>query len=224
MFEKEKTTRSEVLEKLDINEDILDLYEQELEIFSLKSDEKTSEFSEEDVQSLKILHQLRDSGLTSNEIKLLATFSDILKKADFEGIENVKELFKLSPIYRLKQTLKLSREEIKNLKAKLFEIEDALKREYEEKTKQFNRELEAKQKAIDTLDGKLSETLSQKSQIESQLAPIKAELESKQSAYDELGVKQKALETLENKLAEVLKEKSELETQLASIKEDLKTK
>ena len=46
-------------------------------------------FTKEDFESIDMFHKLRESGLTYNEIKLLSSFTEVLKNIDFEGQEKI---------------------------------------------------------------------------------------------------------------------------------------
>lgn len=186
----ENITRSDVLKKLNISEDTLTLYEQELEISS--TGEETKSFTEEDLRSLELMHRLRESGLTYNEVKLLSSFSEVIKNADFEGKDSIKNLLLLSPIYRLKQSLNLTKQELKNIRMKVAELEEALKKATENLPKDIQDikflkgELETKQKTVDMLDRKLSEVTRLKQQLELQLAGRLPQIQSKGKKAKEL--------------------------------------
>ena len=168
MLDQEKLTREEVLNKLNLTEDTLSLYEHELEL-ETDLDLNTSSlenFTQEDFESIQMFHKLRESGLTYNEIKLLSSFTEVLKNVDFEGQEKIKGLLSLSPVYRLKQSLNLARQELESIKSKASELEESLNREiqcrslpHSETVAVLQAELDAKQKTINNLDRKLSETL-----------------------------------------------------------------
>lgn len=186
MLEKEKLNREDVLKLLDIPEDRLTDYEMELEIIS--SDEDVAEnFTNEDVESIKVLHKLLESGMSKNEVKILASFSEILRNVDIEGSEGIKNLLALSPIYRLKQSLNITRQELSSLTSKALELENKLLREIEARAqvdKQnifLSAEIETKEKTLESLDKKLSETLLQKAHLESQLS-VQPNVESKTSS------------------------------------------
>lgn len=172
MSNQEKITREEVLKKLSLNEDTLSLYERELEIDQNPHLSNLENFTEEDFESIEMFHKLRESGLTYNEIKLLSSFTEILKNINFEGQEKIKGILSLSPVYRLKQSLNLARQELESIKIKASELEETLKREIESRTlppsetiTALHAELDAKQKTINNLDRKLSElTLSKNGQ------------------------------------------------------------
>lgn len=221
MLDQEKLTREEVLKELDIQEDILALYEHELEINAEPDSPTLKSFTSEDLQSIKIFHRLRESGLTYNEIKLLSSFSEILKNVDFEGKNEVRNLLKLSPVYRLKQSLNLSRQELNLVKSRLLELEDSLKKEIDNRASmekggspELKSELDIKQKTINSLDRKLSEILQQKVQLESELATYKdgktgkVQIKGKKAKelYNELTVKEEELSKLKIKSEELLTE------------------
>lgn len=220
MAEHTKIRRDEVLEMLNITEDTLHLYEQELELASDPDFGNTGTFTEDDLILIKTFHKLRDSGLTHNEIKLLTSVSEVLKGADFEGNDEIKNLLALSPIYRLKQSLALARQELNELRSKAKELEEALKKASEsgsdfQSSAILKSELESKQKTINILDKKLSEAVSQKSHLESLLSAYK---EGNFSGVQIKGKKTKELykdiveKELEN--AELKKKNSDLASRL----------
>src|SRR3989338_6455626 len=169
MIEQEKLSREEVLKKLDISDDTLSLYERELEINNEPASSGLENFTPEDLNTLEMLHKLSASGLTYNEIRLLSSFSELVKNVDIEGKDEIKNLLSLSPVYRLKQSLNLSRQELNMLKEKVKELEESLKKEMEYRASSkdpngslvLQKELEIKEKAIINLDRQLSETLSE---------------------------------------------------------------
>ena len=177
MLNQEKLTRKEVLSKLNLTEDTLSLYEHELEIDPDSNSATLENFTQEDFESVQMFHKLRESGLTYNEIKLLSSFTEVLKNVDFEGQEKIKGLLSLSPVYRLKQSLNLARQEIESIKAKACELEEALKREIESRTSPasetiaaLHAELDAKQKTINSLDRQLSESRNGQPQVKGKKA------------------------------------------------------
>ena len=174
MIEQDKLSREEVLKELSINEDTLSLYENELEMSTGILTDGLENFTGEDIESIKIIHKLRESGLTYNEIKLLVSFSEVINNTELDE-DSLKKLFKLSPIYKLKQSLNLARQELAVLKEKVRELETSLQKEIEINSgsidsSMLKAELESKQKIITNLDRKLSEALQQKTQAETQLA------------------------------------------------------
>ena len=177
MLNQEKLTREEVLKKLNLAEDTLSLYERELEIDQEPNSAGLENFTQEDFDSIQMFHKLRDSGLTYNEIKLLSSFTEVLKNVNFEGQEKIKGLLSLSPVYRLKQSLNLTRQELESIKAKACELEESLNREIESRSQPvsetiaaLNAELDAKQKTINNLDRKLSESKNGQPQIKGKKA------------------------------------------------------
>ena len=180
MLDQEKLTRDEILRQLDISNDTLYSYERELELVTDLSAPGLDNFTNEDLQSIKFFHKLRESGLTYNEIKLLISFAGVVKNVDFEDTSEIKNILSLSPTYRVKQSLNLARQELDKLRRKAQELEHALKKVSESKSQatqeeimRLQAELEAKEKAFSNLDRKLSETLFQKAQLESELAVYK---------------------------------------------------
>lgn len=178
MLEQEKFSREEILKQIGINEETLSLYEHELEM--AEDSASLDLYTKEDFNSVKLFHKLRESGLTYNEIKLLSSFTEVLKNVDFvEGQEKLTNLLSLSPVYRLKQSLNIARQEVALLKKQANELEQTLNREIELRasngleTPGLREEMEAKQKALNTLDRKLSETLLQKTQLEAELILVK---------------------------------------------------
>ncbi|MBI2996677.1 MAG: MerR family transcriptional regulator [Candidatus Melainabacteria bacterium] len=173
MLEEEKLSRAKILTELEITEDTLSVYENELGINTDTELGNVENFTKEDLDSLQTLHKLRESGLTYNEIKLLSSVSEVLKNVDPSNEAVATSLISLSPIYRLKQSLNLSKQELSVLRTKIQELEELLEKESSNKTVNNSAELEVKQKAINNLDRKLSETLQQKSKLESELALYK---------------------------------------------------
>ena len=164
MLNQEKLAREEVLKKLNLTEETLSLYEHELEMEQESSSSGLENFTQEDFESIQMFHKLRESGLTYNEIKLLSSFTEILKNVTFEGQEKIKGLLSLSPVYRLKQSLNLAYQELESIKAKARELEEALNREIQSRSSPVSEtitalhaELDSKQKTINNLDRKLSE-------------------------------------------------------------------
>jgi len=176
MSQKEKFNRDEVLKLLDIPAETLSSYEMELEIASPLVEESPESFSNDEVESIRVLHRLLESGMSKNEIRILASFSEVLRNVDIEGSEGIKNLLSLSPIYRLKQSLNVAKQELESIKSKTKELEGKLLKEIEFRAQidmqniSLSAEVEAKQKTIDNLDKSLSETLLQKAHLESQLA------------------------------------------------------
>ncbi len=203
MLNQEKLTREEVLKKLNLAEDTLALYENELEISQDSNSSCLENFTPEDFESIQMFHKLRESGLTYNEIKLLSSFTEILKNINFEGQEKIKGLLSLSPVYRLKQSLNLAHQELESIKTKAKELEESLNREIQsrslppsETVAMLQAELDVKQKTINNLDRKLSEILSKNGQP--QIKGKKAKelyqvITQKDSEIDELKKKREEL-------------------------------
>lgn len=223
MVEQEKLSREEVLKALEIGEDILTKYEQELLMTDTLSSVQDS-FTKEDLDSIKIMHKLSEAGMTYNEIKLLISFADTLKNVDFEGNSEIKNLLKLSPVYKLKQSLNLAKEELNRLKEKAKELEDALNKEInlkgytgQESPSLLKAELETQQKKVMLLDKKLSETLLQNAHLETELARYK---EGKNLYVGIKGKKAKELyQMLVQKEAELLDLKKKNEEILEKLEE-----
>ena len=180
MLEQEKYTRTEILKQFDISEDTLSLYETELELLNEPVSSPLEHFTQEDLDSVRFLHKLRESGLTYNEIKLLSSFASVLKNVDFDPKDEIKNLLLLSPVYRLKQSLNLAKQELTELRAKALELENTLGKlnsgkalEYTEEISKLKAELEVKEKSFNSLDRKLSETMHQKVKLESEIAIYK---------------------------------------------------
>ena len=213
MTNQEKITRKEVLKKLNLTEESLSLYEHELEIDKDPNSASLENFTQEDFESIEMFHKLRESGLTYNEIKLLSSFTEVLKNVDFEGQEKIKGLLSLSPIYRLKQSLNLAKQELESIKAKARELEEALNREIRARTyppsetiAALHAELDTKQKTINNLDRKLSEiTLSKNGQ---------SHIKGKKAKELYQVITQKDLE-----IAEIKKKNEELTTELNQSKD-----
>ena len=164
MQDQEKLSREAILQQLSIAEDTLSLYEKELEIDTEPGLGKLEAFTSSDIESIQMFHKLRESGLTLNEIRLLSSFSEVLKNVDFEGKGELKNLLSISPLHRLKQTLNISKQELNSLKSKTQELEELLKKEIESRAGKgtssiaiLEKELEEKQKTINSLDRQLSE-------------------------------------------------------------------
>ncbi len=208
MPELEKLSRKKVLEELELSDDTLSLYEHELEIDTDPNSKGLESFTRGDIESIKTFHKLRESGLTYNEIKLLASFSELMKNIDLEEGESIKGLLSLSPIHRLKQSLNLARQELNSLRSKVQELEEMLEQELENKSGNVDpqilqAELDAKEKTLNSLDRKFSETQASKNQLEAELAIYKEgksiNLKSKKSKELYQTVVQKELEITELK-------------------------
>ncbi len=132
MVEKENYNREEVLKLLEIPNETLYSYESELEIESPQDDDLAL-FTNDEVESIKTLHKLLESGMTKNEIRILASFSEVIRNIDIEQAGGVKNLIALSPIHRLKQALNIARQEFESLKEKTKELEEKFIREIENK-------------------------------------------------------------------------------------------
>lgn len=244
MPEQVKLARTEVLRELNLSEDTLSLYEHELELSTSTSSSPLENFTSEEVESIKLFHKLRESGLTYNEIKLLTSFAGFLKGVDVDEIKDIKNLLALSPIYRLKQSLNLARQELNILKGKIGELEETLQKEVEDKSQTSNEdiailksELEVKQKALNNLDRKLAETLQQKIELQNQLAlytssgPIpyppvkgkKAKELSKALMQKELEINElkKKNDEILSELQEISNEKNELQERLELIEDEV---
>ncbi len=219
MQDQEKLSRETILKQLNIADDTLSLYEKELEI---DAEPGLETFTSEDIESIQMFHKLRESGLTLNEIRLLSSFSEVLKNVDFEGKDELKNLLSISPLHRLKQTLNISKQELNSLRSKAQELEELLKKEIESRVGKgigniaiLEKELEERQKTINSLDRQLAETLTQKTQLESELALFK---EGKGAATQIKGKKSKELyKSLVEKEAELIEAKrktDELSTEL----------
>ena len=177
MLEQEKLNREALLKELNISEDILSSYEEALEMSTNDEPSDIENFTKDDFESIKLFHKLKESGLTLNEIKLLGSFSEMLKTANLTSSEDTKNFLSLSPVYRLKQSLNITKQELELLKEKAKQLEEALNREIEFRISQGSEDspltktdLDIKQKTISNLDRKLSEVLSQKAQLELQLS------------------------------------------------------
>ncbi len=215
MINQEKVTREEVLKKLNLTEESLSLYEHELEIDQDSNSSSLENFTQEDFESIEMFHKLRESGLTYNEIKLLSSFTEVLKNVDFEGQEKIKGLLSLSPVYRLKQSLNLAKQELESIKSKAHELEESLNREIQARTAPpsetiaaLHAELDTKQKTINNLDRKLSEiTLSKNGQ---------SQIKGKKAKELYQVITQKDLE-----ITEIKKKNEELTTELNQSKEQV---
>lgn len=211
MLEQEKLSRNQLLKDLNITDDTLSLYEHELEMAPDPAGGGLGNFTKEDLESIKTFHKLRESGLTYSEIKLLTSFSEVLKNVDLEGSEGIKEiksLLNLSPIYRLKQSLNLTRQELNLLKSKAQELEDTLKKEIELKGK------------TPQVKGKKAKELYQIiAQKDLELEELKKKLEL--TNEDSLELKEK-LELMEDDISEMENEVEErYQEQITSLREQI---
>ena len=208
MLEQENLSRNEVVKQLGITEDKLSFYAHELQIDSEPNLSSLKDFTKEDLESIRMFHKLHESGLSTNEIKLLTSYSEVLKTVEFEGSEGIKNLLSMSPVYRLKQSLNLARQELNLLRSKATELEDTLKKVIEDKAvsgaeriSALEAELDLKQKAINNL--------------ESQIASYK----EKNNTVHLKGKKAKQLYQLlvekDSELTEIRKKNAELSTELA---------
>ena len=218
MIEQETISRSEVLKELNIPEDTLSTYERELELNNEAVSSPLETFTKEDLDSIRFFHRLRESGLTYNEIKMLSSFAGILKNVEFKETSEIKDLLLLSPVYRLKQSMNLARQELGELKAKAQELENALNKLSEgkgvaqaEEIVRLKTELEAKERSFNTIDRKLSETMLERAKLESELALYK---EAKNGQVQIKGKKAKELYKIiiekDLEIEEVKKKNSEL--------------
>lgn len=228
MTETTKIKRQELLEKLNITEDILSSYEQELDLSS--GPESTESFTEEDFKLIQTFHKLKGSGLSHNEIKILSSVSEALKSTDLEGNEEIKNLLALSPVYRLKQSLNLAKQELNSLKEKVHELESALEKAPKpakgtEDVSFLRKELEVKEKNIETLEKKLSEENTPKGKRAKELYQ---NLVQKEIETNEL---KKKLEGLTSKLDESILESEDLrdhidliETEFTDVMEEIEAR
>ena len=224
MLEQEKLSRNEVLKELTINDETLSLYEHGLGI-NVEQDSGTLDtFTKDDLQLIRTFHKLREAGLTYNEINLLGDFSEVLKNVDLKDLGEVRNLLKLSPVFRLKQSLNLARQELDSLRTKVKELENVLEEAVKSKSNNsvFEAELDANKKTISSLDRKLSETLLQKTQLEAQLAMYK---EGKDLLLQIKGKKPKelyqAIAQKELELSETKKKNEQLLEELQKSTEEL---
>ena len=212
MLQQEKLSREQVLQELGISDDTLSLYELELEINSDPSSSGLNSFTSDDLYSIRLFHKLRESGLTTNEIKLMSTFSDIMKNVNFEGHNEIKTLLKLSPVFRLKQSLNLTRQELNILRKRLQDLEEALKKETDDK------DLYTAENVL-VLQKELSEVIAQKTQLEAELLAYK---ERKTSNVQTKSKKAKELYNTvvqnEKEITELKKKNEELSDELSRYK------
>lgn len=175
MSSQQKLKREELLKHLGVSEDILSLYEQELGLYAEAGSIGLEDFTEEDSKLLQIFHKLHESGLTYNEISLLASFCKILKDVDLNEMGGIDSLLKISPVYRLKQALNLTRKELDDLRSKTQELEKVLDEAISvgKNTSLLESELETKQKAINSLDKKLSDVQVLKGRLEAKISMYK---------------------------------------------------
>lgn len=175
MSSQQKLSREELLKQLGISDDTLSLYEQELGLDSSLGSTALEDFTDEDLKLLSVFHKLRESGLTYNEISILTSFSKILKDVNIEEIGGMDNLFNISPVYRLKQTLNIARQEIDDLRNRIKELEKELEgiMNARKSTSALEVELEAKEKIISNIDKKLSDAHVLKGRLETKLSMYK---------------------------------------------------
>lgn len=215
MYEQEKLSREEVLKHLGIANETLSLYEHELEVDIDPNIGGLESFTKEELDSIQIIHKLCESGLTNSEIKLLVSLAGALKNVDFEGSSEIKKLLKLSPVYRLKQSLNLARQELNLIREKAQELEATLKKEIEtrvasgnlESVSALKAEIELKQKTINDLKTELQEYKEGK----------KSQIQVKGKKAKEL---YQAITQKETELAEIKKRNEELLAELEQSKEE----
>lgn len=121
---KEKLSYHEILDDLDLTEETIFSLEQAINNKDSESKNlsDSENFSEEDINPppQEIIQKLRESGLSSVEIKQLATSSENLKTI-LEDIGGINNLIKISPAYRLNVVKK----ELSNLKNKSHLLQKA---------------------------------------------------------------------------------------------------
>jgi len=151
MIEQEKIGQDIIKDNLGIPEDTLSLYEDELGLDPDLNKNNLEDYAKDNLEAVEIFHKLRQSGLTPNEINLITSFSELLGNVNLDSIGGVKNFYKISPNYRLRQTLKLAKQEISNLRNKTKELEELLTEALEAKKQILilEDELDAKQKIID---------------------------------------------------------------------------
>lgn len=224
MKEQTKIKRQEILEELKITNDTLALYEQELEIATNPLlDELQETYTEDEFNLIKMFHKLRSSGLTFNEIKLLTTMSEVLNATELGESSEIKKLLALSPIYRLKQALNFAKQELKELKIKTKDLEEALNKASEgnlhtNEIEFLKSELEAKQKTIDILDKRLKESYSSPQQVKGK--KVKELYKTIQEKEEEASKLKKEKEELKSRLEETEEETEELKESLAQLESD----
>ena len=226
MLDQEKLTREEVLKKLSLAEDTLSLYEHELEMEVDPNSKGLESFTGEDFESIQMFHKLRESGLTYNEIKLLSSFTEILKNVSFEGQEKIKGLLSLSPVYRLKQSLNLAKQELDSIKAKAQELEESLNREISSRSQPLSEtitalhaELDAKQKTINNLDRRLSESKNGQPQIKGKKAKELYEVITQKDS--ELNAMKKKTEDLTTELNQSKEKTRELSERIELMEDEI---
>ena len=140
--------------------------------------------SDEETGTLEITQKLRESGLSNLEINFLASFSDNFKRI-LDDVVGINNLIKISPAYKVKQTLNVVREELNYLKSHIQKLEKAQDEVAKLKNKilQLQSELGAKHQAadnqnqvidnqnqvIDNLNNQLSNALILNKQLQEQL-------------------------------------------------------
>ena len=172
MLKNEKLSYYDVLEDLNLPEDSLPILENVLGGNYGPNSVVLENSPEEDLNSEQILQKLKEAGLSSREINILASlFENINIPKILDEVGGATNLLRLSPNYRLKQTLTLAKNEIKNLRKRL-QISEKTSGEVTKLKKailQSESELKAKQKIIDNLNEQLSDTEILNEELESQL-------------------------------------------------------
>ncbi|MBI3308512.1 MAG: hypothetical protein HYZ79_03990 [Candidatus Melainabacteria bacterium] len=206
MAEQTKIDREDLLKKLNISEEELLFYEQELELAGNSDDNAINTFTDEELKLIQFFHKLRASGLSNNEIKVLSSVSEILKSTDIEHSDEIKNILALSPTYRLKQSLNIARQELTSLRSRVHELEKTLEDLLNSDSEISNmamlqKELEVKQKTLDSMDRRLADAISQKKQLEALLAaykegatPLKIKGKKAKELYEALIKKETELE------------------------------
>ena len=223
MSSQQKLNREELLKQLGISDDTLSLYEQELGLDSSLGSTTLEDFTEEDSKLLSIFHKLRESGLTYNEIGILTSFSKILKDVNIEEIGGIDNLFNISPVYRLKQTLNIARQEIDDLRNRIKGLEKELEEVAgtRKSASVLEAELEVKEKVISNLDKKLSDAHVLKGRLETKLSMYKGGIatppEIKGKKAKEL---YNAILEKEQELIEAKKKNEELLVELSTQKDE----
>ena len=223
MLEQENLSRKELIRELGISEDTLAVYEHELDLDINPISGGLEKFTKEEREAIRVFHKLREAGLTYNEMALLSSFSEVSKNVDFEDIGGIKNLLLLSPMHRLKQSLNLARQELHEMKDKIKELEEELNEVSESKKKlsMLQLELDAKQRTIQALDRKLSESQLLRAQLETQLALHK---EGKVGPLQVKGKKSKELYQIilqkETELQDIKRKSEELQDELNSARDE----
>lgn len=236
MLKKEKLSYQGVLEDLNLSQDTLTILETVLEgnhgpnIVSLENSTK------DDLDSVQTFQKLRKEGLAPIEINILASLSENLNlEGILDEVGGIDNLRKLSPNYRLKQTLTLAKDEIKDLRTKLHKLEkfsgEIVK--LKKTISLLESELKTKQEVIDSINEQLSDVYILNKKLEAQLRVkvnektiptgfYSTEREELERGREEVLKLRQELELMEQGLGEAAQEMEELyKRQISSLQEEV---